>query len=99
MGSQLPAVDARDCPRDYPLREMSRFAGLVRQLASPQATIYFFEKFDADLVYHVNQPAKMIFGFDELRELDQQPAPSFVVVRPNQYQAIRQIQACCIGKR
>ena len=74
----LPAID--------PLREMSQFAKVIRTVATTKQTIYYFGKFDADLVFHVGQPAKTIGPWEELALLGQSPEPRFVVMKASQAQ-------------
>lgn len=76
----LPAID--------PIREMSRFAEEIRVLAGREATIYYFGKFDADLVFHVGKPARMVKDWDQLAELALGADPCFVVLKSDLFEAV-----------
>ncbi|MFO0944880.1 MAG: glycosyltransferase family 39 protein [Planctomycetota bacterium] len=69
----LPAID--------PLREMSRFGEVIRMVASKGRTIYYFDKFDADLVFHAGKPARMVGDWNDLARLGQSEEPCFVVMK------------------
>lgn len=69
----LPAID--------PLREMSRFGEVIRLVASKGRTIYYFDKFDADLVFHAGRPARMVGDWNDLARLGQSEEPCFVVMK------------------
>lgn len=77
----LPAID--------PLREMARFGSTIRYIATPEQPIYYFEKFDADLVFHAGRPARMLFDWSELAELGQQTEPRFVVIKAKDLPTLR----------
>lgn len=77
----LPAVD--------PLREMSRFGELIRTLATKDRTLYYFDKFDADLVFHAGRPARMVGDWDDLARLSHSPDRTFVVLRASQLEYVQ----------
>ncbi|QDU61554.1 Undecaprenyl phosphate-alpha-4-amino-4-deoxy-L-arabinose arabinosyl transferase [Planctomycetes bacterium Pan216] len=72
----LPAID--------PLREMSRFAEVIRTLATPERPIYYFGKFDPDLVFHAGPPARLVGDWEELVSLGEGDKPCFVVMKASQ---------------
>lgn len=78
----LPALD--------PLRDMSRFGEDIRGLASDEKTIYYFGKFDADLVFHAGRPARCLEGSADLDRLAHTERPAYVVMKRSMYQAMKQ---------
>lgn len=78
----LPAID--------PLREMSMFADEIRTLATPDRPIYYFGKFDADLVFHAGRPARVIGDWEVLVELGARPEPCYVVMKESQVKWIKE---------
>jgi 4-amino-4-deoxy-L-arabinose transferase-like glycosyltransferase len=68
-------------PRLDSARDMERFAQTIRHLAGPGQTIYYFDKFDSDLVFHAGKPARMVKTWDEVVELGRTHGPVFVVLR------------------
>ena len=69
----LPALD--------PLREMSRFGEKIRTLASRDEPIYYFGKFDPDLVFHAGKPARLVGQLEDVVKLGESPEPRFVVMK------------------
>lgn len=77
----LPAID--------PLREMARFGELIRMIASEDRTIYYFAKFDADLVFHAGRPARMVGDWDDLARLGMSQEPCFVVMKASHFEHLQ----------
>jgi 4-amino-4-deoxy-L-arabinose transferase-like glycosyltransferase len=73
----LPRLDA--------LQDMARFAQTIRHLAGEGRTIYYFDEFDADLVFHAGKPAKVVERWEELADLARTPEPVFVVLRSDDW--------------
>jgi hypothetical protein len=74
-------------PRLDSLRDMERFAQTIRHLAGDRQTIYYFDKFDSDLVFHAGKPARFVQSWDELTELGRTGGPVFVVLRTDYWKS------------
>jgi 4-amino-4-deoxy-L-arabinose transferase-like glycosyltransferase len=74
-------------PRLDGLRDMQRFAHTIRHLAGDGRTIYYFDEFDADLVFHAGKPARLVERWEDLVELARNPTPVFVVLRTDQWKS------------
>ena len=70
----LPAIE--------PLREMTRFGQTVRTLAGPDETVFYFGKFDADLIFHAGRPAKAVGDWEEMVALAAARPRTLIVVKP-----------------
>lgn len=62
------------------LRDMARFAETVRTVAS-ERPVYYFGKFDDDLVFYAGKPARLLGHWEELVQLGQSTEPCFVVMK------------------
>jgi 4-amino-4-deoxy-L-arabinose transferase-like glycosyltransferase len=74
----MPAID--------PVREMATFAEIIRTVASKDRTVFFFGKFDADLIFHVGRPTRIIGDWESVLRLAESPAPCFVVMKASEWE-------------
>jgi hypothetical protein len=76
-------------PRLDPVRDMERFAAVIRRFATPDRPIYYFGKFDPDLVFYAGKPARLLGSWEDFVALGAGGETQFVVLKSSQLEWVR----------